>query len=236
MLSTECLTVAQYVPLDVTWGEILFRVMKAIRLPFIATSTNQISRRASVNKAGGWGHRGPSVPVMVRSIARFGKWYEYPAQFPRLFRVGMSTTWDCWSGGSGMCPPPCLIPASWLSPSMCRVWRSLPVSSQTGEAGKVDQATIPVFRGAIVAGYSANRGKVAHIPRVLSTQCPLFSHISLHKALIQPLQQDVLGQVDADEHHLADALFPFRPLWSQVAAHQLVHALEDHLAIRSLHI
>ncbi len=50
------------------------------------------------------------------------------------------------------------------------------------------------------------------------------------------MDQDVLRQVDANEHHLADALFPFSPIWPEVAAHQLVHALEDHLLFGTLHI
>lgn len=130
-------------------------------------------------------------------------------------------------------PDPCILAVAFNVPGMALTSCLL---AKRAEPEKLIKQLSRVFRGAIVAVYSANRGKVAHIPRVLSTRQPLFSHISLHKALIQPLQQDVLGQVDADEHHLADALFPFRPLWSQIAAHQLVHALEDHLAIRSLHI
>ena len=44
------------------------------------------------------------------------------------------------------------------------------------------------------------------------------------------------GQVDADEDHLAALLFAGRPLRAEVAAHQLVHALEDHLAVAALHV
>ena len=56
------------------------------------------------------------------------------------------------------------------------------------------------------------------------------------QALLQALQQDVLGQVDADEDHLAALLLARRPLRAQVAAHQLVHALEDDLALAALHV
>ena len=50
------------------------------------------------------------------------------------------------------------------------------------------------------------------------------------------MDQDVLGQVDTNEHHLADALFAFGPIGAQIAAHQLVYALEDHLLVGALHI
>src|SRR5664280_1537725 len=55
-------------------------------------------------------------------------------------------------------------------------------------------------------------------------------------ALLQALLEDLFRQVDADEHHLAGLLFPCRPLRPEIAAHQLVHALEDDLAVGSLHI
>ena len=54
--------------------------------------------------------------------------------------------------------------------------------------------------------------------------------------MIKALNQDVLGQINANEHHLADALFAFGPIRPEVAAHQLVHALEDHLLLGALHI
>ena len=50
------------------------------------------------------------------------------------------------------------------------------------------------------------------------------------------MDQYVLRQVDTNEHHLADALFAFSPIGPEVAAHQLVHALEDHLLFGALHI
>ena len=50
------------------------------------------------------------------------------------------------------------------------------------------------------------------------------------------MDQNVLRQVDTNEHHLADALFALSPIWPEVAAHQLVHALEDHLLFSALHI
>ncbi len=50
------------------------------------------------------------------------------------------------------------------------------------------------------------------------------------------MDQDVLRQVDANEHHLADALFTFSPIWTEVTAHQLVHTLEDHLFVGALHV
>lgn len=50
------------------------------------------------------------------------------------------------------------------------------------------------------------------------------------------MDQDVLGQVNTNEHHLADALFTLSPIGAEVAAHQLVHTLEDHLLFGALHI
>ena len=54
--------------------------------------------------------------------------------------------------------------------------------------------------------------------------------------MIKTLDQDVLGQINTDEHHLADALFAFGPIRAQIAAHQLMHALEDHFLFGALHI
>src|SRR5450830_14647 len=56
------------------------------------------------------------------------------------------------------------------------------------------------------------------------------------EALLQPLQEDVARQVDADEHHFADAGLIRTPLRTQVAAHQLVNPLENHLALGALHV
>ncbi len=53
--------------------------------------------------------------------------------------------------------------------------------------------------------------------------------------MFQTLGQDVARQVDADEDHLADARFASLPFGPQVAAHELVHALEDDLALGALH-
>ena len=50
------------------------------------------------------------------------------------------------------------------------------------------------------------------------------------------MDQDVLRQVNTNEHHLADALFTLGPIGAEVAAHQLVHTLEDHLLFGALHI
>src|SRR5205814_6902419 len=49
------------------------------------------------------------------------------------------------------------------------------------------------------------------------------------EALLQALQEDILRQIDADEHHLAGLLLARRPFGAEVAAHQLVDALEDDL-------
>src|SRR5690606_32676523 len=65
---------------------------------------------------------------------------------------------------------------------------------------------------------------------------PCLSGGASNEALVQALLQDVARQVDADEDHAADAWFALGPLGAQVAAHELVHALEDHLARRALHV
>lgn len=64
----------------------------------------------------------------------------------------------------------------------------------------------------------------------------VIEHYRSDQALVQALAQDVLGQINANEHHLALALFVSAPLRAQIAAHQLVHALENHLAAGALHI
>ena len=57
-----------------------------------------------------------------------------------------------------------------------------------------------------------------------------------HQALFKSLQQDVLGQVDANEHHLAHFRLACSPQGSQIAAHELVNALENDLTLGTLHV
>lgn len=59
---------------------------------------------------------------------------------------------------------------------------------------------------------------------------------ALCQALVQTLHQNVARQVNADEYHLADAGFVGFPQRPQVAAHQLMHALEDDLALGTRHV
>ncbi|MEY2790389.1 MAG: hypothetical protein RL295_553 [Pseudomonadota bacterium] len=54
--------------------------------------------------------------------------------------------------------------------------------------------------------------------------------------MLKTLNQDVFGQINTDEHHLAHTLFAGRPIGTEVTAHQLVHALQDHLLLGALHI
>jgi hypothetical protein len=56
------------------------------------------------------------------------------------------------------------------------------------------------------------------------------------QALFQALQQDVFGQIDANEHHLAHFGFAIGPHGAQIAAHELVHALKNDLALGALHV
>ena len=58
----------------------------------------------------------------------------------------------------------------------------------------------------------------------------------LNQGLFETLEQDVFGQIDANEHHFADAFFVFAPLWAEVAAHELVHALKDDFALGAAHV
>jgi hypothetical protein len=66
--------------------------------------------------------------------------------------------------------------------------------------------------------------------------CHLKNKLESNQALLHALQQDVLGQVDADEYHFAETLFTLGPGWTQIAAHQLVYTLENHLAIGAFHV
>lgn len=59
---------------------------------------------------------------------------------------------------------------------------------------------------------------------------------ALCQALVQALHQNVAWQVNANEYHLADAGFVGFPQRPQVAAHQLMHALEDDLALGASHV
>lgn len=58
----------------------------------------------------------------------------------------------------------------------------------------------------------------------------------LHQRLLQTLQQNVFGQINANEYHFAAACFVTPPLRPQIAPHQLVNALENDLAISTLHV
>ena len=64
------------------------------------------------------------------------------------------------------------------------------------------------------------------------TQLP---SIPLNQRLFHALQENVLGQINTNEHHLAGAHFSLTPRGAQIATHELVHALEDHLALGALH-
>ncbi len=59
---------------------------------------------------------------------------------------------------------------------------------------------------------------------------------SSEQSLIQALYQYVARQINADEHHFAHALFARGPGRAEVAAHELVHALENHLALGAIHV
>src|SRR5574344_2064801 len=103
----------------------------------------------------------------------------------------------------------------------------LPLPEQAGAL-----VSTPVPPAAFISHGLVGQGRTNANPRVTpQPRVPL-----RHQALIEALAQDGLGQVDANEHHAAFAAFVRCPLWPQVAAHELVYALENHLALGALHI
>ena len=56
------------------------------------------------------------------------------------------------------------------------------------------------------------------------------------QALFQALQENIFGQFDADEHHFAHSLFTNGPFGAQIAAHELVHPLENDFAVSTFHV
>jgi len=57
-----------------------------------------------------------------------------------------------------------------------------------------------------------------------------------HQTSFQACLEQLLGQVDPDEHHLADARLALAPDRADIAAHHLVHALEHDLLFHGLDI
>ena len=54
--------------------------------------------------------------------------------------------------------------------------------------------------------------------------------------LLQALHENISGQIDADEYHFAHSLLILVPRLTQIAAHELVHALENHFAFGAFHV
>ena len=54
--------------------------------------------------------------------------------------------------------------------------------------------------------------------------------------MLHALKENVLRQINANEYHFAARLLVLAPCRSQIAAHQLVYALEDDFALRALHV
>ena len=57
-----------------------------------------------------------------------------------------------------------------------------------------------------------------------------------HQGLVQTLDQDVFGQIDANKDHFAHPRLTRRPSRAQITAHELVHPLENHFALGALHV
>ena len=56
------------------------------------------------------------------------------------------------------------------------------------------------------------------------------------QALFQALDENFSWQLDADEHHFAVSHLIRGPGRPQIAAHELVHTLEDDLALGAFHV
>ena len=54
--------------------------------------------------------------------------------------------------------------------------------------------------------------------------------------LLQALQENIARQIDANEYHFAHSLLLGFPRLAQITAHELVHALEYHLALGAFHV
>ena len=54
--------------------------------------------------------------------------------------------------------------------------------------------------------------------------------------LLQTLQENISWQIDTNEYHFAHSLLLRLPRLPQITAHELVHALEDHLALGAFHV
>ena len=54
--------------------------------------------------------------------------------------------------------------------------------------------------------------------------------------LLQALHENISGQIDTNEYHFAHSLLIFLPWLTQITAHQLVHALENHFALGAFHV
>ncbi len=105
------------------------------------------------------------------------------------------------------------------------------------ESGRCGGGVLPFLPGRDCIGrFRACAAAPREVVVILQTGQGTRSGAGSRQALLQALPEDVLGQVDADEHHLALALLALGPLRPQVAAHELVHALEDDLALGALHV
>ena len=54
--------------------------------------------------------------------------------------------------------------------------------------------------------------------------------------LLQALHENITGQIDTDEYHFAHSLLILVPRLTQIAAHELVHALKNHFAFGAFHV
>ena len=54
--------------------------------------------------------------------------------------------------------------------------------------------------------------------------------------LLQALHENITGQIDTDEYHFAHSLLILVPRLTQIAAHELVHALKNHFALGAAHV
>src|SRR6185369_15240164 len=155
--------------------------------------------------------RRPSWPAPASSSLR--------RACPWRARLGAARVW-----------PPAARARPWRRASSMSSWRLASSRNLLATALRASHAR-RIARAGLVSGAA----DCSHAVRAIETPFRV-PFRSSDEALLEALFQDVSRQVDADEDHLAALLLARRPLRSEVGAHQLVHALEDDLAVGALHV
>ena len=142
-----------------------------------------------------------------------------------------------------MTPKPLLIHgqplfARWCIARLCDLGR-LAVQARGSENGVPKSARD-------CSGAMASHVAVLAAAAVHSLAAPRYRHAARagqhrtgklsNQALLQTLQENITGQINSDEHHLALARLTGAPGGPEVAAHELMHPLKNHLGLGALHI